>query len=160
MTMRHLSLALALVVACGNDPNPSDDIGPDAITGPPVTVDVMPLCQTMTWESKVGQIVRRRQTSKVAVFNEIGPDTAFAVDTCGGSGTNGFLGTPTCPAGTTCTGLSAPTGTQCVRSYRQGTFIDGKLTILCSRVDQMFDDTGAETSHGVFGYDALRLTTY
>jgi hypothetical protein len=149
-----LAAALALLAACGTDP--ADGLGPDAVQHQAMTIDVMPLCQTYTWEAKVGQVVRRRVTNRLAVIDDVGPDTAFTVETCPANVTLPAV----CPAGMACTGSVQPPGDGCSRAYRVGSFLGGKLALSCGRIDQVFDETGAETSHSETGPTTLRLTTY
>jgi hypothetical protein len=155
-----LVLLPIVIAACGNDSNPSDDVGPDALAGPPVTVDVLPLCQTYVWEAKVGQIVRQRITNKVAVLDQVGPETAFLVQLCYGGTPSTH---PPCPSGMLCTGATAPTltGDTCNTYYRGGNFVGGKLVLACGGVNQQFDASGAETVHTeTGGYASIKLTTY
>ena len=161
MSTARVAFALAVLLsACGTDPSPGDDVGPDAVSGPPVTIDVLPLCQAFTWEAKVGQVVRQRTTNRVAVFDHLGPTSAFSVETCAPGWGAFAVPTRTCPAGSACTGSTGPGGSQCVTARSSGTFVGGKLTVLCGRVDQTFTASGAEETRSEIAFDSVRLTTY
>lgn len=153
-----LALASSSIAACGTDPQ-GDDTGPDAVAHQPVTMDVMPRCQTFTWEAKMGQIVRRRIVKSVATIDEVGPATSFSIEVCD-PGIGSAFATPTCPAGMTCTGSTSPGTPRCAVSYRAGQFLDGKLLISCGTVEQQFDASGAETLHIEGHPDSIRLTIY
>jgi hypothetical protein len=160
--MRLTIAALAmLAAACGTDPMGGDDAEPtvDSALAQPVTIDVMPLCQTYTWEAKVGQVVRERNVIRVATVDGVTPETTFALERCGAAVADFQVTTPACPAGMTCTGTGGPAGPACQR-LMLGSFVAGKLTVFCGGIYQRFDATGAESSRGEIGYDSLRVTVY
>ncbi len=156
--------ALALLVAlsnsaCGTVPS-DDSVGPDSAPHLAQTIDVLPLCQTYTWEAKVGQVVRQRVTNRVAMIDGIEPDASFSVEACYSSPP---VVTYPCPAGTACVGSQWPAlpGPHCGRSLGGGLFEAGRLMIQCGYVIQDFDASGAETSHRESAsYTSLRVTIY
>jgi hypothetical protein len=151
-----LAAALALLAACGTDP--ADDLGPDAVQHQAMTIDVMPLCQTYTWEAKVGQVVRERVVNRIAVFPNVGPDTAYSIQTCRAQ--SQLVVVYACPAGMACTGMQSPPGSTCARTHRGGAFLDGRLAIVCGTIRQSFDASGAESSRSETSFDSIQLTTY
>lgn len=157
-TARLLALAaLALLPACGTDPSPGDDVGPDAVSGPPVTIDVLPLCRDFTRLDRFSDGRQTRVTNRYAVVDGITPDTDFTVETCG------LTWSPpidACSAGATCTGTREPVGPRCTRSRQSGEFLDGKLLIRCGQVTEQFAVGGGLASRSEFRYDAIRATVH
>jgi len=154
-----LLLALAMT-ACGTDPQGDDAPNVDSAPHQAMTIDVMPLCQTYTWEAKAGQVVRQRVTNRMALLDGIGLDTAYSIETCYGQ--QNISPVFPCPSGMACSGAQGPTLATpfCTRSHRGGYFSDGKLVISCGRIDQTFDASGAETSHSESSYTGIRVTVY
>lgn len=174
--MRHWLLAIGLVLAngCnGFDHSDSDDArttdGRPAIDAahdggvlatdarPAVTTDVV--CQPYTRTVQLATGARTVTTVRYATVATVGPEDVFAVETCGSFVTS-EPPLSDCPAGATCTGSSAPAGTQCNRSYRAGTFLDGKLLVWCGFTSESYAADGTLTSRTTTGFTSVRLTVY
>ena len=140
------------------DAAPGPDAGgggsPDARAA--VTMDVV--CQPFTRTVVYADGTRHVVTTRYGIVDSIGPEDVFAVETCGLTYTPPI---PACPAGATCTGSTDPGGTTtCVRSYRSGSFVDGKLSINCGQTFEYFGADGTPTSSGGYGYTNIRVITY
>jgi hypothetical protein len=121
------------VAACGTDP--SGDPGPDAVAGPPVTIDVT--C-SMTRYTAIYPDGRKTLFDYSTAVLDVGPEDIFAIETCE------LPVMVSCPAGATCTGDPSPFGQPyCSRSYRSGSFVNGKLTVLCGYVIVQYAANGS-----------------
>ena len=153
-------LALALSSGCGTDPHGGDDDDTVTVDGPPrvpVTMDVTPNCETFVREERIGAVVRMRQTYRYATVASVGPETVFAVEQCGVT----YRPPRTaCPAGSVCTGSFGPAGADCFRSYRGGSFIDGKLVVFCGQLVESFNDLGVTVASSGLDYASVKVVTY
>ena len=157
MSTARAALALAVLLsACGTDPSPGDDVGPDAVSGPPVTRDVV--CQPFVREARTAGVIRERITYRYGLVDDVGPEAVFAVELCGRTTTP--ADTTPCPAGTTCTGSFTLPGQQCERTYRTGAFFDGKLRVACGYLFEQFDERGVSTGRQGTSFATVRVTTY
>lgn len=154
-----IAIVLA-VAACGTDPHGGDDDDTVTVDGPPrvpVTMDVTPNCETFVREERIGAVVRMRQTYRYATVASVGPETVFAVEQCGVT----YRPPRTaCPAGSVCTGSFGPAGADCFRSYRGGSFIDGKLVVFCGQLVESFNDLGVTVASSGLDYASVKVVTY
>lgn len=172
-TIASLSL-LALLCACtgelpavdaraASDGRPDLDAqhAPDAGAGPDaraaVTTDVV--CQPYVRTVAFTDGTRSVSTYSIGMVNNVGPEDDFAVVLCGAVSTT-IPPIPPCPAGATCTGAIAPPGDQCYRSYRTGSFVDGKLMVTCGSLSESFAADGTLRSSGGYSYTTVRVITY
>lgn len=155
-TMRS-AFVLAIFTACGQsdasrDPDagelPVGSDGRTAMTGDVVCEDYVRTVRYATG----GQYV---YTYRYGLVRDVTPDDDFTVELCG------YYPDPVqsspCPDGATCTGTSAPAGSQCHYSYRSGTFVDGKLLVNCGWRLQQFAANGTITSTTESGYASIRV---
>lgn len=127
--------------------------GPDARAA--VTIDVV--CQPYTRTVVNANGTRQVSTYRYGVVDSVGPEDDFAVMTCGASYTPPLQ---TCPVGATCTGSNEPPGESCIRAYRSGQFIDGKLAIYCGQTIENFAADGTPTGSTTYAFSSIRVTTY
>ncbi len=154
-----LVLALSSIAACGTDPQGDDSTGPDAVAHQPVTMDVMPMCQDYTMLVRMPDGRQTRTTNRYAMIAGIAPDAGFGLEYCGLTSIS-VPTYPPCPAGATCIGTTGPTGAACSRSYRSGTFVDGKLQVSCGYKTEQFAVGGALESSNETRFASIRVTVY
>lgn len=166
--MRPVSSTILITLLCACSPEPSAVDAPTSGDGrpsvdasaatadarPAVTVDVV--CAPYVRTSTSANGARLVSTVYWGVVPSIGPEDDYAVTLCG------FTSTPPydCPTGSTCSGMTQPSGDLCYRTYRGGQFIDGKLAVQCGTLSEHFAPDGTLTGSGSTGYASVRVTTY
>lgn len=150
MTYSRAVMAIVVLVGCGTDPA-SD--GPDAGASP-ATTDVT--CFPYTRIATYGDGHYVSTTLRIGTV-DIAPDADYSVELCG------LMQTPPpelCPPGAACTGSAGPDGARCERTYRSGTFLDGKLRVSCGQTVESYAANGQMTSRTEYRFGIARVTVY
>lgn len=138
---------------------------PDA--GPPVLTSEDIVCETHTQTTIASDGSKTVSDVRFALV-DVAPTDDYWIEYCDYTNTASDSGVtrlyvptdPACPPGATCTntGAALPTPTSaCAWQHQNGTFLDGKLQILCGTDYRQYTTDGIVAFASSYTYSAIRL---